>query len=109
MSDQSEKHLEAGNVQLAQGELEKAVECYQLAAEADPESFEAWHALAIGKMKLERYDEAIRAGKEAIRLRPQDPMGYTSLSLTYARNGQVPEAEEMAGKARILSWGGKVD
>jgi tetratricopeptide (TPR) repeat protein len=108
MSTDSEQHIEEGNIHLATGDLEKAVECYHQATDSDPKSYEAWHAYSVGCMKLERYDEAIRAGKRAIELNPQEAMGYTSLSLIYARNEQIPEAEEMAGKARILSWGGKV-
>ena len=48
------------------------------------------------------------AGKKAVELRPNDQIGWTSLSLFYNRNGQIQEAESAGVKARILSWGGKI-
>jgi hypothetical protein len=41
-------------------------------------------------------------------LRPNDQIGWTSLSLFYNRAGNIKEAEAAGTKAKILSWGGKV-
>jgi len=59
-------------------------------------------------MKLGRFDEAIEAGKRAVDLRPNDQIGWTSLSLFYNRAGNIKEAEAAGTKAKILSWGGKI-
>jgi Flp pilus assembly protein TadD len=59
-------------------------------------------------MKLGRYPEAIAAGKRTVELRPNDQIGWTSLSLFYNRNGDIKEAEAAGTKAKILSWGGKI-
>jgi Flp pilus assembly protein TadD len=59
-------------------------------------------------MKLGRFPEAIEAGKKAVELRPNDQIGWTSLSLFYKRNGNIKEAEAAGTKAKILSWGGKI-
>ena len=59
-------------------------------------------------MKLGRFEEAIGAGKRAVELRPNDQIGWTSLSLFYNRAGNIQEAEAAGTKAKILSWGGKV-
>ena len=59
-------------------------------------------------MKLGRFPEAIEAGKKAVALRPNDQIGWTSLSLFYNRNGDIKEAEAAGAKAKILSWGGKI-
>jgi tetratricopeptide (TPR) repeat protein len=93
---------------VALGELDEASVSYRKATELDPQSFDAWHALGMVLMKLQRYPEAIEAGQRAVALKPNEQMGYTSLSLAYVRNGQIKEAEEMGAKARIISWGGKV-
>jgi tetratricopeptide (TPR) repeat protein len=90
------------------GDLDEAVRAYRKVVEIDPDHFDGWHALGMCLMKLARYDEAIAAGKEAVRVRPNDQMAYTSLSLAYVRKGMIKEAEEMGAKARIISWGGKV-
>lgn len=100
--------FDKGNGELAMGELEQAVTCYQRCVDLEPEFFDGWHALGMAQMKLGLYEEAIEAGKEAVKLRPNDQMAYTSLSLAYVKNGQIPEAEEMNAKARMISWGGKV-
>jgi Flp pilus assembly protein TadD len=59
-------------------------------------------------MKLGRFPEAIDAGKKAVELRPNDQIGWTSLSLFYNRNGNIEQAEAAGTKAKILSWGGKI-
>jgi len=59
-------------------------------------------------MKLGRYEEAIAAGQKSVELRPNDQLGWSSLSLFYVRNNQIKEAEAAGANARILSWGGKV-
>ncbi|MEO0453000.1 MAG: tetratricopeptide repeat protein [Verrucomicrobiota bacterium] len=105
----AEELIDEGNTELAMGEMERAVEWFEKATVADPDSFDAWYALGVAKMKLGDYPAAIQAGKKAIELRPNEQMGYTSLSMTYARDGQIQEAEDMAAKARMLSWGGKID
>ena len=59
-------------------------------------------------MKLGRFPEAIEAGKKTVELKPNDQIGWTSLSLFYNRNGDIKEAEAAGTKAKILSWGGKI-
>jgi Flp pilus assembly protein TadD len=96
------------NGDLAIGELESAVEKYQRCVQVDPEFFDGWHALGMALMKLGRFPEAIDAVKKATQLRPNDQIGLTSLSLFYNRNGDIKEAEAAGTKAKILSWGGKI-
>jgi len=103
----AEECLDAGNNELAMGELEKAAALYRCAVEHDPAFFDGWQALSMAMLKLGRYVESIEAGLKSLELRPNDQMAYTSLSIAYARNHQIPEAEAMAAKARIISWGGK--
>jgi tetratricopeptide (TPR) repeat protein len=97
-----------GHGHLALGELEEAVECYRECVNLDADFFDGWHALGMALMKLGRYPEAIAAGLRAVELRPNDQLAWSSLSLFYVRNDQIKEAEEAGAKARILSWGGKV-
>jgi len=108
MSDVEELFDEA-NGALALGELEQAAELYRKTTELDPQFFDGWHAYGMTLMKLGHQPEAIEAMKKLLELRPNDQMGYTSLSLAYVRNGQIKEAEEMGAKARIISWGGKAE
>lgn len=93
---------------LAIGDLEAAVEKYRECIRRDPNFYDGWHALGMALMKLERYDEAIEAGKAAVALNPNDQLGWSSLSLFYVRAGDIPNAEAAGAKARVLSWGGKL-
>ncbi|MEM6884609.1 MAG: tetratricopeptide repeat protein [Verrucomicrobiota bacterium] len=105
----AEEHLDEGNGCLALGDLDEAVKHYQKAVETDAEFFDGWHALAMALMKLKRFKEAEDAGKETIRIQPNNQMAYTTMSLIYVRMDRIKDAEDMGSKARIISWGGKVD
>lgn len=94
---------------IAVGELEGAVEKYRRCTLLDPSFFDAWHALGMALMKIGRYPEAIEAGLRATELQPNDQLAWSSLSLFYVRNHQITEAEAAGAKARILSWGGKIE
>ncbi len=101
--------FEEGNLALAIGELADAETHFRRATELDKTFFDAWHALGMVLYKQQKYPEAIAAGKEAIALNINDQMAWTSLSIAYMRNGQIPEAEDASAKAKVISWGGKVD
>ncbi|HLB33947.1 MAG TPA: tetratricopeptide repeat protein [Chthoniobacterales bacterium] len=93
---------------IAIGDLEAAVIKYRHCIELDSDFFDGWHALGMALMKLGHYSEAIEAGLKATTLRPNDQLAWSSLSLFYVRNHQIPEAEAAGTKAKILSWGGKI-
>ena len=96
------------NGDLAIGDLEAAVEKYRQCVELDPEFFDGWHALGMALMKTDRIQEAIGAGLQATTLKPNDLLAWTALSQMYVKDGQIAEAEDAKGKARILSLGGKI-
>jgi len=93
---------------IALGDLEGAAAKYRECVRREPEYFDAWHALGMVLMKSGHYPEAIEAGLKAVALRPNDQLAWSSLSIFYVRNNQIKEAEAAGGKARIISWGGKV-
>lgn len=96
------------NGHLAVGEIEEAIPLYRQCVAADPNFFDGWHALGMALLKCDQVKEAIGAGLMATSLQPNDLLAWTSLSQMYVRNGQIAEAEDAKGKARILSLGGKV-
>lgn len=107
-SEEVDALFDDGNGELAVGELESAVKNYRRCVELDPEFFDGWHALGMALMKLGHASEAICAGLKTVELRPNDQLAWSSLSLFYVRNHQIPEAEAAGTKAKILSWGGKI-
>jgi len=108
MEEERDELFDDASGDIAIGEIEAAIEKYRKCIELDSDFFDGWHALGMALMKSERYPEAIEAGLRATELRPNDQLAWSSLSLFYVKNGQVPEAEAAGGKARILSWGGKI-
>lgn len=88
----------------AQDKLEEAVAAYRRALNEDPAYADALHALAMTYAHQEKFDDAIEVGKKLIEAAPDDELAYTSLSIFYQQKGMVPEAEEVAAKARTLGW-----
>jgi len=93
---------------VALGELEDAVKFYRQCVKLDPQFFEGWHALGMALLRTDNVKEAIGAGLMATTLHPNDLLAWTALSQMYVKNGQIADAEDAKGKARILSLGGKV-
>jgi predicted Zn-dependent protease len=93
---------------VAVGDLAEAVVKYRSCVEADASFFDGWHALGMALMRIGHLKEAIGAGLMATTLRPNDLLAWTALSQMYVADGQIFEAEQAKGNARILSLGGKV-
>ena len=108
MDQKIEEIFDDATGDIAVGDLDAAIEKYRRCIELDPDFFEGWHALGMSLMKNGRNAEAVEAGLQAVKLRPQDMLAWSSLSLFYVRNNQIKDAEAAGGKARILSWGGKI-
>ena len=100
--------LDEASGHVAVGELMEAIALYRQCVAADPQSFDAWHSLGMALMRTDQMKEAIGAGMMATTLKPNDLLAWTALSQMYVKLGQIAEAEDAKGKARILSLGGKV-
>jgi len=100
--------MDEGNTALAIGELEDAAKHFRQVVDQDPQFQDGWHALGMALYKLDRYQEAIDAGKRAALIDPNNQFVWSSLSLAYNANKQKAEAEAAGAKARIISWGGKI-
>ena len=101
--------MDEGNTALAIGDLAEAANYFRQVVEQDPQFQDGWHALGMALYKLDRYEESIEAGRRAARLDPNNQFVWSSLSLAYNANKQKAEAEAAGAKARIISWGGKID
>lgn len=100
--------MDEGNTALAIGELDEAAKYFRQVVEQDPQFQDGWHALGMALYKLDRYVEAIEAGRRAAQIDPNNQFVWSSLSLAYNANKQKAEAEAAGAKARIISWGGKI-
>jgi tetratricopeptide (TPR) repeat protein len=100
--------MDEGESALAIGELDEAVKYFEKVVEQDPLLEDGWQALCMALYKLDRYEDAIIAGKRLAELNPNNQFVWSSLSLAYNANKQKAEAEAAGAKARIISWGGKI-
>jgi tetratricopeptide (TPR) repeat protein len=104
-----DEYYDAGMMEFAMAEFEKAIESYRSAVEIDPDFFDAWHALGMAYLRAGKIQEAIAAGKRAVEINPNDMLAHTSLSMYYMKAGDKAMAEKEKGFATVLSWGGKLD
>ena len=108
LSPEIEALFDDASGDIAIGELDAAIEKYRRCIAAVPDFFDGWHALAMALMKTGHLKEAIGAGLKATTLKPNDLLAWTALSQMYVQDGQIGEAEDAKGKARILSLGGRI-
>jgi len=99
-----EEQYNEGMELFAQDKLDEAIAAYQRALDEDPNYADALHALAMTYAHQEKLDQAIETGKRLIEVAPEDELAHTSLSIFYQQKGLIAEAEQIAAKARTLSW-----
>ena len=79
---------------LATGELDKAIETYELWAKTYPRSSEPYGNLGVDYTYLGQYDKAIAASLEDLRLNPGSAAAFTNLVGLYAAVDQLDEAKK---------------
>jgi len=65
-----------GRIALEQGEVEKAITCYQSGVKLPDAEAGLWNNLGLALQRDEQYQPALHAFSEAIRLAPESPLGY---------------------------------
>ncbi len=86
------------------GGSDAAVAKLREALDLDPESFDAWHALAEIHFQARQLDEALEAAQQAHRLKPDDIFVNTSLSRIWMERGDKFQAEHYGAQARLMGW-----
>lgn len=90
------------------GDLPKALSGLGQILAQDPAHFDAQLALGMVYCRMGDYSTAIREGHKAERLRPNEPLVHTNLSLFYLKAGDKSAAEHHGAQARIASWKGNL-
>jgi Flp pilus assembly protein TadD len=70
----------------------------------EPENFDAQLALGMAHYRLGDFATAIAEGHKAEKLRPQEQLVHTNLSLFYMKSGDKVTAEKHGLQAKIESW-----
>lgn len=88
----------------AEGRYAEAIDLYRQALQVNPQFVDALHGLATACAEAGDLPAAIEAARRITELAPDDPLGYTSLSILYRRSGRIAEAEAAAAAARVREW-----
>ena len=86
----------------SQNQLEEAVSAFLDIIQKHPDYIEGHMGFAHAYERIQNYDGAIEAVKNAIDLNPNDSLAYSSLSMFYQRKGMIPEAEEAMAQAAAV-------
>jgi Flp pilus assembly protein TadD len=70
----------------------------------EPDHFDAQLALGMAYYRKADYAAAIAEGHKAEKLRPNEQLVHTNLSLFYMKSGDKKTAEHHGLQARIASW-----
>lgn len=88
----------------SRGEYDEAITRLKAVLEASPTHFDAQLALGMAFYRKGDYATAIAEGHKAEKLRPDEQLVHTNLSLFYMKAGDRATAEHHALQARIASW-----
>jgi Flp pilus assembly protein TadD len=86
------------------GDYEQAIARWEGILARHPDAFDPQLALGMAYSRKGDIARAIVEGHKAERLRPNDPMVHTNLSLFYVRLGDKNAAEHHGLRARVASW-----
>lgn len=92
--------------EFSRGHWDGAVVKLQAILAVEPTHFEAQLALGMTHYRKGDYAMAILEGHKAEKLKPQEQLVHTNLSLFYMKTGDKTKAEHHGLQARIASWRG---
>jgi Tfp pilus assembly protein PilF len=88
----------------SRGDFDGAIVKLKNVLTVDAENFEAQLALGMAYYRKGDFTAAIAEGHKAEKLRPQEQLVHTNLSLFYMKSGDKVTAEKYGLKAKIESW-----
>ena len=102
--DAAMQHYLDGMKLFGQGENEQAIAKFDEALVEKPDWADVLLSKATCLSNLGRHDAAIKLAERVTELEPDEPLGYTSLSMFHMRLEHIEEAEKVQAKARMVSW-----
>ena len=88
----------------SRGEFTRAITKLQVVLAVEPNYFDAQLALGMAFYRIGDFATAIAEGHKAEKLRPQEQLVHTNLSLFYMKSGDKVTAEKHGLQAKIESW-----
>jgi tetratricopeptide (TPR) repeat protein len=91
-------------LQFSRNEFDQAIAGLKAVLAEDANNFDAQLALGMAHYRKGDYQDAIAEGHKAERLKPDEQLVHTNLSLFYMKAGDKVKAEHHGLQARISSW-----
>jgi len=91
------------------GDYDSALAKFQQILAVHPDHFDAQLSVAMCHYRKGDFAKAIEEGHKAERLKPNEQLVHTNLSLFYMKSGDKKTAEHHGLQARIASWRGNMD
>jgi tetratricopeptide (TPR) repeat protein len=98
----AEKFYMQGLGFLSRDDCEKALPYFKRATDADPEYADAWAQTGYCSGVLGRHTEALKASRQAIRLKPDSPESYLNIGASLSNLGQFKESVDAYKQALRL-------
>jgi tetratricopeptide (TPR) repeat protein len=86
------------------GDYDQAIARWEAILAEHPDAFDAQLSLGMACYRKGDLARAVAEGHKAERLRPNEPMVHTNLSLFYVKLGNKTAAEHHGLRARVASW-----
>ncbi len=97
-------HYRQGLTHYGRRAYAEAIEAYRQALAERPDWSDCMQAMGMAQMHAGELEEALRTLQRVTELAPEDPLGFTSLSMCLQRMNRIADAETAQAKARMLSW-----
>lgn len=88
----------------SRGEFDLAIAKFEQILANDPAHFDAQLSLGMAHYRKGDFARAIAEGHKAEKLKPNEQLVHTNLSLFYMKSGDKKTAEHHGLQARIASW-----
>ncbi len=93
----------------AAGDFDAAIAKFEGVLAEQSDHFDATQGLSMAWYRKGDFTKAIEHGHVAEKLRPNEQLVHTNLSLFYMKNGDKEQAEHHGLQARIASWRGNMN
>ncbi len=107
MAELQEKYDEA-MFDFSMGDYDSAIAKLKALLAEHPDYFDAQLSLGMAYYRKADYASAIAEGHKAEKLRPNEQLVHTNLSLFYMKSGDKKTAEHHGLQARVASWKGNM-
>jgi len=102
--DELQEQFDDATFAFSQGDFGQAAAGFETILAADENHFDARMSLSMALCRLEQNERAIEEGHKAEKLRPNDQLVHTNLSLFYVKIGNKDAAEHHGLQSKIASW-----